>query len=425
MKYETSLRPRVARRVEQIERADIVVGIPCYNNQDTITHVLMMVSEGLFRHYRDLRAVIVVSDGGSTDDTREIAHMVGTKPWQELLVSIYRGIAGKGSALRSIFEISEQLGAQATMVVDSDLRSIDSDWVRHLLDPVLNKGYDFVAPIYTRYKYDGTITNNIVYNLTRSLYGKRIRQPIGGDFAFSVDLARYYMNEDVWDGDIARFGIDIWMTTGAIVKKFRICQSRLGVKVHDAKDPAAHLAPMFRQVVYTLFSLMEQNEGYWLGVTGSESTEIFGTDSGQQPEEVKVNQAALCRGFRQGYEQFGAFWERIFSAESFAAIRKAVAMRDEELEFEINAWVGILYELAATFHQWPAHRYKLLELATPLYNGRIASFINRTRDMDSREAEELVEEQALAFEENKQHLIEVWSAPNLLNPDLDVRLQQA
>ena len=236
MKYKTSLRDWAARRLEQIESADILVGIPSYNNDTTIGHVIKMVSTGLFNHYRNFKAVIFVSDGGSTDDTRDIAKEVQIKPWQEKIVSIYRGKAGKGTALRAIFEAAEVLSVKACMVVDSDLRSITGDWVMYLLEPVLSHSYDFVSPIYTRYKYDGTITNNIVYNLTRALYGLRIRQPIGGDFAFSRELAKYYMSQDVWETDVAKFGIDIWMTTNAIVNNFKICQARLGVKIHDAKE---------------------------------------------------------------------------------------------------------------------------------------------------------------------------------------------
>ncbi len=128
---------------------------------------------------------------------------------------------------------------------------------------MLEKGYQFVAPVYMRHKYDGTITNNIVYNLTRALYGKRIRQPIGGDFAFSQDVAKFYADQDVWETDVARFGIDIWMTTTPSPSGFKICQSNLGVKIHDAKDPSHHLGPMFRQVIWTLFTLMEVYEEYW------------------------------------------------------------------------------------------------------------------------------------------------------------------
>jgi len=120
-------------------------------------------------------------------------------------------------------------------MVDSDLRSITADWVKYLLDPVLRRlpvcGAGVCAAQVRR-----TITNNIVYNLTRALYGKRIRQPIGGDFAISRDVARFYSEQDVWLTDVARFGIDIWMTTSAVTQGFRICQSNLGVKIHDVKD---------------------------------------------------------------------------------------------------------------------------------------------------------------------------------------------
>ena len=74
-------------------------------------------------------------------------------------------------------------------MVDSDLRSITPEWIELLLAPVLRDRCDFVAPLYLRHKYDGTITNSIVYPLTRSLYGKEVRQPIGGDFGFSGRLA--------------------------------------------------------------------------------------------------------------------------------------------------------------------------------------------------------------------------------------------
>jgi glycosyltransferase involved in cell wall biosynthesis len=96
MKYDSGLRSYTAKRLEEIERADILVGIPCYYNEQTIEHVVRMVSHGLAKYYHDKRCVIFVADGGSTDDTREVAKEFQIKPWQEKIVSIYRGPAGKG-----------------------------------------------------------------------------------------------------------------------------------------------------------------------------------------------------------------------------------------------------------------------------------------------------------------------------------------
>ena len=408
MNYNTALRSYTAKRIEEIECADIIVGIPAYNNEKTIAHVIQMVSHGIAKHYKDKRSVIIVADGGSTDDTREVAKEFEIKPWQEKIISIYRGPGGKGTALRSVFESAERLGVKACAVVDSDLRSITPDCIKHLLDHVLEKGYQFVAPVYVRHKYDGTITNNIVYNLTRALYGKRIRQPIGGDFALSRDVAKFYNDQDVWTTDVARYGIDIWMTTNAVNQGFRICQSNLGVKIHDAKDPGDHLGPMFRQVVWTIFSLMERYEPTWKEVQGSTPLEMFGFEGSLEPEPVNVNLENLVQLFKTGFNQFSPLWKDIFSEATFAEITKATKLDTDSFYFPTQSWAKLLYELAATFHTWDINRYKLIELVTPLYYGRVASFVRQSWKMSTQEAESLVEEQAATFEENKGYLIEVW-----------------
>jgi hypothetical protein len=412
--FDTALRPYVQKRLEEIQEADILVGIPCYNTEATIVHVVQMLSHGLFDHYRSARAVVMIADGGSTDDTRDVAAEFQLRPWQEKLITVYRGVPGKGSALRAIFEAADRLKVKACACVDSDLRSINPAWVKYLLEPVLNKGYEFVAPVYTRYKYDGTITNNIVYNLTRALYGKRLRQPIGGDFAFSRALARHYLEEEVWGTDVARFGIDIWMTTHAIAHGHKICQANLGVKIHDAKDPAEALGPMFRQVCGTLFHLMEENETVWQPVRGSEPIPTFGTEELREPEPVKVNQPRMVWEFQEGFRHFGAVWHSIFSREVSDALEAARRVPPEEVTIPIEVWAKLLYELAARYHGMPNHRMKMLALMTPLYLGRIASFINQTKEMDSLEAEKVVEAQAQAFEDQKDYLVDLWSRGDTL-----------
>jgi hypothetical protein len=409
MRYNTALRGYASKRIEEIESADILVGIPCYNNEKTITHVIQMVSHGLATHFGNKRSVILISDGGSTDDSREVAKEFQIKPWQEKLITIYRGPAGKGSALRCLFEAADRLSVKVCAMVDADLRSITPDWVKYLMDPVLEQNYQFVAPVYVRHKYDGTITNNIVYNLTRALYGKRIRQPIGGDFAISSDAAKFYANQDVWDTEVARFGIDIWMTISAVTQGFRICQSNLGVKIHDAKDPGKHLGPMFRQVLWTFFYLMERHEAYWKKIEVSEPVETFGFEGELEPEPVKIDPEGMIEKFRTGYSQFFALWKQIFCKDCFAEISRCAEKDSSNFHFPTETWVQILYELAATYHAWKMNRMQLIDMVTPLYFARVASFVLQSWSMNSSEAEELVEEQAMKFEQQKDYLLRVWN----------------
>ncbi|HUM35187.1 MAG TPA: hypothetical protein PKX32_07920, partial [Candidatus Saccharicenans sp.] len=65
-------------------------------------------------------------------------------------------------------------------------------------------------------------------------------------------------------------------------------------------------------------------------------------------------------------------------------------------------------ELSATFHAWSRNRFKIIELVTPLYYGRLADFVRSTWEMDSIEAEKVVEEQARIFEDNKDYLLQMW-----------------
>lgn len=408
MRFSTAIRQPTRRRLERLEKTDILVGIPCFNNEGTIAHVIKTVEDGLAIHYRNRRCVVMVADGGSVDDTREESEELENSPWIERITSIYRGVPGKGSAVRAIFEAANLLQAEAFVLFDSDLRSITPDWVKCMVDPILSESYDFIVPYYIRYKYDGTITNNIVYNLTRALYGYKVRQPIGGDFAFSLPLIQKFITQDVWESDVARYGIDIWLTTTAIVNKAKIAQANLGVKIHDVKDPIEALGPMFRQVVSTSLSLMEKHENFWKSVKESKSVPIIGPTLKVDPQPFTINIAKLIHDFKIGYSNYKEIWKKIVSPDNWTAIEELTHKEEKDFLFPIETWAKILYDLAAAFHHWKNNRKLLVSLMTPLYFARIASFVNRTKKMNNEEAEAVVEEQAKIFENTKDYLIQRW-----------------
>ena len=405
MKYDTALREYVLQRIAEIGAADLLIGIPAYNSEETIVGVMSAAYAGLERYYSDARSVLFVSDGGSLDYTRELAQKTKSAKVPKV-VAIYRGLSGKGTALRAVFQAAERLGVRACAVFDSDLRSITPEWVASLLDPVLNHGYDFVSPFYVRHKYDATITNHIAYAMTRALYGKRIRQPIGGDFAFSRRLIEFFTHADVWDSDVAKFGVDIWATTVALNEGFKVCEAHLGAKIHDPKDPVAHLGPMFRQVVGTLFGMMPRYEAVWRRVRGSEPIPLMGTQLDVEPPPVTPSLERLQGNFRAGYEHFAPLWREILSAESFAALSDIAALRHPECHFTPDLWSHIVYDFAYSYLRWSRDRYKLVETMTPIYYGRVASFIMETADLTTDEAGEVVERQAEVFEREKAYLLE-------------------
>lgn len=406
-------------RLRQLDHADIVVGIPSYNNARTIGHVVSAVQVGLAKYFPDARAVIVNSDGGSTDGTPDIVCTLAAPKVEVVLTAHplfpihrltvpYHGIPGKGSAFRCIFHVAEGLGARACAVVDSDLRSITPEWIQLLLTPVLSQQYDYVAPFYLRHKYDGTITNSIVYPLTRALYGQRVRQPIGGDFGISGRLVSDFLGRDVWESDVARFGIDIWMTTTAICEGFRVCQAYLGAKLHDAKDPGTDLSAMLVQVVGTVFALMETYEPLWAGVQGSCETPLVGFrfDVGLEPVSVDVER--MLGHFRHGVENLADVWRPVVGADDLHRLQQLATDRSCTFHLDDELWVRLVYDFGVAYHHRLMDRGHLLASMLPLYMGRIASFVKEVAVSDAACVEQRLEQLCLAFESQKDRVRLRW-----------------
>jgi glycosyltransferase involved in cell wall biosynthesis len=402
------------------DSVDILVGIPSYQNGKTIGHVVRAVEAGLRKYFPARRSLIVISDGGSTDGTRQAALEASTAGDEALLLLdpktvapdkvafTYTGMSGKGSAFRSIFAVADSLDARACAVFDADLRSVSPEWVDRLVGPVLDHGYDLVAPMYARHKFDGTITNSIAFPITAALYGRCLRQPIGGDFGFSGRLAGHWAAKQVWNTDVARFGVDIWMTTVALCEGFSVCQTVLGAKLHDAKDPGKDLGPMFRQVVGSLFALAGRYVDHWTGTTEIQPVPTFGFRSATSTEEIRVNSDRLLWRFVEGYVTHQKVWRQVLAAENLAGVVRAIqeaADRPEGFRLRVDLWARICYDYLLAYNAQVMDHGKLIDSLIPLYFARTATFIAEVRGDTPEEAEARVESYAEVFRELKPYLV--------------------
>jgi len=401
-----------------MDNTDILVGIASYNNAKTIGHVVKAVDAGLAKYFPDKRALIVNSDGGSKDGTPDIVRSA-THDHAAIFLSHpvypihrismpYNGIPGKGSAFRALFRTAVELNAEACCVVDADLRSITPEWIELLLSPVIQKGFDFVTPLYSRHKYDGTITNSIVYPVTRTLYGRRVRQPIGGEFGFSGKMAEFYVSQDVWESHVARFGVDIWMTTEAIANDFKVCQTFLGAKIHDPKDPGSDLADMLLQVVATLFNLTEKHYEKWKDERGSSDVPTFGFKYHVGLESVKVNAEKMLGIFMAGLKDLRSIWLDIIGPGDLGEIERLGSLTGGEFRFPAGLWARIVYDYILAYHKKVMSPEHLIRSLVPLYLGKTASFVMEAENMEQEGAEAEIEKLCLEFENKKDYLVTNW-----------------
>ena len=454
---DSVLTPAIREQVERLERADIMVGIPSSRNAATIGYVVRAAQAGLVQYFPDLRPVLVNADEGLPDGTQQV--VVETEPpdyIEEILlvrptnrlqrVSLtyppVGGTGGKGAAIRTLFEIAAALQVQALVIVDSDLRSILPEWIELLAGPIIKGGYDFVAPLYARHKYDGSITNTLAYPLTRALYGHRIRQPIGGDVGISGDLVRHYLDvaPGSWTDDVSRFGIDIWMTTEALTAGYAVCQTRLGAKVHDPKDPGADLGPMFREVAGTILALTERHADRWIGIHGSHDVPAYGFERIAEPPPVRVDPVRLLGQFEAGASTFRETWSAMLApATRNAVLGLAVTAAGVNLSardwlnldrgadvgrldtvtlagamatfhFPDDVWARVVYDVSVAARDGDRPVADLVEALVPIFSGRVASLVVEARQAGMDEMEALVERQAQAFERLKPEFVARWAA---------------
>jgi hypothetical protein len=413
----------VQQKIDALGTADIVIGIPSFNNAATIGHVVQSVHEGLRLYFPSDRSLIINSDGGSSDGTPaavmqsaaeesevlQVPHQLA--PVQKLSTP-YMGIPGRGSAIRNVFQLAHRLGAKACAVVDSDLRSITPEWIRLLVEPVLTQGYDFVAPYYVRHKFDGTITNSIVYPMSRALYGKRIRQPIGGEFCFSHTMLERYLSRNVWESDVARYGIDIWLTTEALCSDARICQVVLGAKIHDPQDPVSDLSSMLVQVLGSMFAEMDRNTSVWQKARGSTPVTTLGGARQVETEPVKVDVGKMIDSFGLGCRNLFEIWSIVLPPASLLELRKQAQRPPGEFRMADELWVRVVYDFAVAHHFRTVSRDHLLRAFTPLYLGWVASFVMEMETADAIQVETRIENLCLRYESQKPYLISRWRWPD-------------
>ena len=388
----------IVKNPSKIGQADIVIGIPSLNEADNISFVAEQIDKGLEKYYKKYKSVIINVDNDSFDGTRDVFLKSKTKN-PKIYVSTPSGVRGKGNNFLNLFEWAKKLDAKAVMVIDADLESVKPEWVKSFLEPILSGKYEYVTPSYARNEYDGTITNNITYPLIHGLYGMDLRQPIGGDFAFAPRLIDIWTKER-WYKTTKQYGVDIFMTMGAILGQAKICQVKLGEKIH--KPSAPKLGPMFSQVVSTLLKGIITSKDQWMNVKESHKVPILGNKKMGKPQSLSVDYKSMKVAALFEYKTNREIIKRALTPEVF---NKVDAMFEKErIDFGKTLWTKVIYDVIYSYDTTDLNA-GLIEALKPLYFGRVISFIKFTLDLSCEESESEIREQAQRFWDLRSYLL--------------------
>lgn len=383
---------------EKIKKADLIIGIPSYNEAKSIGFVVKQVDKGLRKYFPDIKSVIINVDNNSTDGTKQ-SFFKDIIQSPRIYISTPPKIRGKGNNFYNLFKTAIAMKAKAIVVVDADLKSITPEWIKNLVEPIIN-GYDFTLPIYSRNKYDATITNHICRPLVYALLGKNIYQPIGGDFSFSNKIIRHWLNKK-WSKNVRYFGIDIFMTLGAILGKFKICQVGLGTKIH--KNSAPNLGPMFFQVAETLFDELVSHKNQWKKTGKIEQLLIFGEKKMKKAQRLDIDCRAIKAMAISLYKPSRLELKKCLTPETYNKIVQVFTKW--KLEIDQKLWMQSVYDLLYSYDMAVKNnRPRIIEALKCLYWARVYFYSKKIKSLDCREAEKEIQKQAQYFLKNKNYL---------------------
>ena len=415
---------QVQEQCPDVHKVDLLLGLPTFNQASTIESVMNTILAGLRASSAHASVLVVNADVGSKDATPEILkRTVGSvlpialvQPFTEgMSVSpfalhrlSYSGMPAREEAFRSFFTIAERLQARACVVIDASVRSVTPEWMNLLTQPLLEKGADYVAPVFRRQRYEGSLTNNLIAPLTRALYGKRVVCQTGGGYGFSGRLASLFLQKGLWEGEAARFGIDSWLTTVALGEGYEVWQALLGAKVQDTKPTGVDVSTVLAQVVGASYYYMERYQDVWEKHTGSSPVPEIGQPIEPGVDTGAVNVERMVKGFRQGLRDLLPIWEIILHPETLAGVLTLGLGAEDDFQFPLSLWVQTVYDFALAYHEKVIHREHLLKSLTPLYLGRTASLVLETKDGGPDAVERAIEQGHRTFELMKPYLVERW-----------------
>ena len=157
----------------------VSIGIPAYNEEKNIAAIIIKL--------RKIVDIVIVCNDGSNDSTAEIAENLGA------IVINHEKNLGYGSAIKSIFKKSKEIGSDILVTFDADGQHRIED-IKKVIEPIQNGDVDLVIGSRFLDNTKGKIPEyrkigiNIITKITNSTLKKKITDSQSGFRAYSKNL---------------------------------------------------------------------------------------------------------------------------------------------------------------------------------------------------------------------------------------------
>ncbi len=417
MELDTISRPEL-EQLERIGSADVVIGIL---DQEESGAAVTMTRDALAEFSKPLRAMVISNNGthGAAAVTPEVAADAQTP------TVFYCSLPPRGPgetpqqamshAYRSVFAVGSKLGVRACGVIASPPQTMTSRWIYRLVQPVVDLGFDLVAPCYTRPKMEGLLNRSILSPLHRALYGVQLQNPMGPDFGLSGKLLQQVLGQDSARRRSADRSTLASIASTAASGGFQICESQLGIRTQRPTD-WGNLSTLLAEVLGVTFLEMEERAAHWQSIRGSKTLPRFGLTESPSEDTGTVDVQYMVESFQLGTQNLQDVWGLILPPTSLLELRRLSRLSLDQFRLPDQLWVRIIYDFALGHRLRTISRDHLLRSITPLYLGWIASYALEMQTAGLAEVDLRIERLSKAYEDNKPYLVSRWRWPDRFNP---------
>ncbi len=246
--HDRSILPEIMRNGERKTKkimqrataAKVVVVFPTRNEETTIKACIDTARKSKYK------PLIVVSDGHSSDKTRDIAKKCGAT----VVMPQERLHPGKGAAMVEGIKAALQKKPDVIAFLDADIMNLTPEWIDLLVDSIMVEGYDMSRGWYLRAPSDASVTKLVAKPMLWTFFPEiwHYEQPLSGEIAAKDEVWKKLVDMDPPDG----WGVDVWFLIETAMAGYKIKEVFLGTKSHRSylsyATDVSKLAKMGEQV---------------------------------------------------------------------------------------------------------------------------------------------------------------------------------
>jgi glucosylglycerate synthase len=312
-----------------------------------------------------------------------------------------------------VYAASEKLGARACCIVVSKLENASAGWICELAKPLLERNIDLVLPHYARHKLEGLLNFSIISPVMRSLYGKRIHNPMGPDLGVSQRLCQKML---VAHGNTRLNGAHplASLVPEAVSENLQVCEVRVGARIYSPID-WTNISSQIAQVLGPVFLDIERNAFFWQKMRGSVPVPSIGESGFVSQDTGALETNRMIELFQLGNRDLQEIWGLVLPPSTLIELRKLSRLPAEQFHMPDELWARIVYDFALAHRLRTISRDHLLKSMTPLYLAWVVSYAQGIENGDVT-VDQMLERLSHAYESSKSYFVSRWRWPDRFNP---------